>query len=219
MSDVVAATPWTERAADRSPRVQRSRARSVEQARVIVGAAQRLIFEGREEFTIQDLVGEAGVALQTFYRYFGSKDELLLAVLEDLIAQGCADFDARAGVQPDPVSRLRTLVTAVVDLLGPAGPEGSSARFIAGEHWRLAKLFPDEIVLATKPYADLLAAEIRAGTEAGLLQSADPDHDAWLMTQLVMSVYHYRAFGAPETNTTTDDLWRFCLAALRGADG
>ena len=34
-------------------------------------------------FTTQELVKEAGIALQTFYRYFGSKDHLHLAVIED----------------------------------------------------------------------------------------------------------------------------------------
>jgi hypothetical protein len=47
------AIPWAERAADRSPVVQRSRARQIEQAKVIVDAARRLIAERGERFTTQ----------------------------------------------------------------------------------------------------------------------------------------------------------------------
>ena len=42
-----------------------------------------------DAFTTQELVKEAGVALQTFYRYFASKDELLLAVIADAMADAC----------------------------------------------------------------------------------------------------------------------------------
>src|SRR5262245_49679234 len=104
--------PWAERAADRSPAVQRSRARQIEQAQVIVKAARRLIAERGERFTTQELVKEAGVALQTFYRLFAGKDQLLLAVFEDLIAQSCGEYEQVARELPDPVARLRFYVTA-----------------------------------------------------------------------------------------------------------
>ncbi|MDG2029162.1 MAG: TetR/AcrR family transcriptional regulator [Acidimicrobiales bacterium] len=213
MSD--AAVSWADRAADRSPRVQRSRERSIEQAQLIVEAAQRLITGGAEEFTTQELVKEAGVALQTFYRYFGGKDELLLAVIEDMIASACEEFAAQADEFENPVDRLRSIVLAVAGPL--ATPGNAPGRFIASEHWRLAKLFPDEISAATRPYADLVATEIRAGCEAGTLCSADPDRDAWFIGQLVMSVHHHHSFVDGPDPTLGDDLWRFCLASLGGA--
>jgi AcrR family transcriptional regulator len=40
--------------------------------------------------------------LQTFYRHFGSKDELLLAMFEEAIEQGAKPFiDDSAGLSPD----------------------------------------------------------------------------------------------------------------------
>src|SRR2546423_10218460 len=105
---------WAERAAERSPSVQRSRARSLQQARVIVDAARRLIVDKGENFTTQELIKEAGVALQTFYRYFGSKDELLLAVIEEMIAESCALWRKQATGVDDPVERLRSYVTSAL---------------------------------------------------------------------------------------------------------
>lgn len=205
---------WADRAAERSPRVQRSRSRSVEQARVIVDAALRLIASGVEEFTTQELIAEAGVALQTFYRYFAGKDELLLAVLEDLIGRASDGFEERAQEITDPVARLQSHLMSVVGTLAPSDEGRSGARFVASEHWRLAKLFPEELAVATKPFTDLLATEIRAGSEAGLLRSQNPDRDAWLMAQLVLSVHHHYSFAATVDSAIADDLCRFCLSAV-----
>ena len=47
---------WAERAAERSPGVQRSRARSVQHARAIIDAARRLVGEQGGNFTTQELV-------------------------------------------------------------------------------------------------------------------------------------------------------------------
>ena len=79
---------WVERAVDRSAAVQRSRSRIANQVRLMLDAARRLIGE-KDDFTTQELVAEAGVALQTFYRYFASKDELLLAVIGDAMTEAC----------------------------------------------------------------------------------------------------------------------------------
>ena len=70
----VPAASWALRAADRSPSVQRSRARSVQRAQQIVLAARRLATVKGANFTIHELVKEAGVALQTFYKHFEGKE-------------------------------------------------------------------------------------------------------------------------------------------------
>jgi len=209
-------TAWSERLADRSPIVQRSRDRSLRQARVLVDAARRLIAVKGESFTTQDLVKEAGVALQTFYRYFASKDELLLAVIEDMVVEACVAYEARAEGIADPIDRLHSHITSVVDLLASSPDGGAYARFIATEHWRLSRQFPREIAFAAKPYVDLLHSEISAATEAGVLRSAEPARDAWLTSQLVMAVFQHHSFSAEADPTLAADLWRYCLGGLGG---
>jgi len=210
-------TSWAERLADRSPIVQRSRDRSLRRARVLIDAARRLIAVNGENFTTHDLVKEAGVALQTFYRYFSGKDELLLAVIEDMVMEACVTYEARAEGIADPIDRLHSHITSVVDQLAAAPDGRPDARFVATEHWRLSRLFPDEVALATRPYTDLLRSEIAAATDAGLLRSTDPERDAWLTTQLVMSVFHHHSFSAEADPTLAADLWRYCFGALGGA--
>lgn len=208
--------PWAERAADRSPAVQRSRARQMEQAKVVVDAARRLIAERGDSFTIQELVKEAGVALQTFYRLFGGKDELLLAVFEDLIAESCAQYEEAARDLPDPVARIHFYVRATVGSLGDADV-GVSAQFITAQHWRLYRLFPEEMSHATQHFTDLVERQLVRAAADGLLASKDPQREAWFVTQLVMAVFHHYAFaGPPPDPDTVEELWQFCLAALGG---
>ena len=118
----------------------------------------------------------------------------------------------------DPVARLHSHVTSVFELLDAIGDAWFDGRFVASEHWRLAQSFPAEVALATKPYADLLQIEISAGTEAGMLRSVDPERDAWLIGQLVLSVFHQRSFLGTDDPDLGVDVWRFCLTALGGED-
>ena len=209
---------WAERAADRSPMVLRSRARSIEQAKAMVDAARRLIAQKGERFTTQELVKEAGVALQTFYRQFEGKDQLLLAVMEDTIADGAAEFEAAARHLRDPLARLHFYVGAALE--GVRDGDQFGPRFITSEHWRLHQLFPNEMAHATKPVTDLFLREITEARTRGLVEPADPERAAWLMTKLIMATYHHYAFATEDERaaTVTEDVWTFCLAALGGTE-
>ncbi|WP_051194199.1 TetR/AcrR family transcriptional regulator [Nocardia jiangxiensis] len=208
---------WADRAAARSRAVRRSRVRSIEQAQAIVAAARRLLQIEGTTLTTQELSKEAGIALQTFYRHFSGKDQLLLAVFEDLIAERAAEVEETARAMPDPVARLHYyVVRSLRSLQGDDG--GSGARFITAEHWRLYQLFPSEMARANQPFADLVEQELRAAARAGLLRPTDPAADAWLAMKLVMSVYHHYSF-APAPNDIDDiaeKLWTFCLMAFGG---
>jgi TetR/AcrR family transcriptional regulator len=181
----------------------------------MLDAALRLIRQKGDAFTTQELVKEAGVALQTFYRYFASKDELLLAVLADAMAEACTRWEVAARELPDPLARLRFYITSVIDGLESEVGEGGTARFVVSTHWRLHRIFPTELAEAEQPFIDLLLTEINAATKAGSLQPSNPESDAWFIAELVRSVYHYYAY-APRRDDVKDQLWQFCLAALGG---
>ena len=200
--------------ADRAPSVQQSRTRTARQQQVIIDAARRLIDRQGAAFTTQELIKEAGVALQTFYRYFEGKDQLVLAVIEDLIAEAATAFAAQARDLPDPVARLRFHVMAVAGAVDRQGP-ASGAQFVTAEHWRLYQRFPREVSRATQPITDLIEHEIRAAAAEGLLRPVDPAQDAWLTTQLLMSVFHHYAFLADDEHrgNIAENLWSFCAAA------
>jgi AcrR family transcriptional regulator len=208
---------WAERAADRSPVVHRSRSRTIQQVRDVVDAARRLIVVKGSSFTTQELVKEAGVAMQTFYRHFAGKDQLLLAVIEDIVAENCEQYARTARDLPDPLSRLRYYLTAIVSGLAgdPAGP-----RFVTSEHWRLRERFPDEIAAADQPIVDLIERELRAAQDIGLLPPTDTGRDAEMIARIAMSVFHHYAFtpGRWSPDDLGDYLWEFCLGGVSRSD-
>ena len=125
-------------------------------------------------FTTQDLIREAGVALQTFYRYFGSKDRLLLALISQLIKEHCVGLAESARHLDDPIGRLEFYVRMTLSPLHSA--EGlSSAKFISSEHWRLHQTLPAEVEAATLPVSDLIRIELEAGAAAGTLSPRNPE--------------------------------------------
>ena len=186
----------------------------MQQAGQLLDAAKRLIRVKGDAFTTQELAKEAGVALQTFYRYFATKDELLLALFGELVAEGCAATAERGKALPDPISRLRYYITSTLDSIDAGGDEAAAARFIVSAHWQLQRTFPNDMAAAMRPFADLVLGEIRAGTEAGLLAPADPERAAWLINELVRSVHHHYAFATVRSPSMRDDLWEFCRRAL-----
>ena len=186
----------------------------MQQAGQLLDAAKRLIRVKGDAFTTQELAKEAGVALQTFYRYFATKDELLLALFGDLVAAGCAAMAERGQDLPDPISRLRYYITSTLDSIDAGGDEAAAARFIVSAHWQLQRAFPNDMAAAMRPFADLVLGEIRAGTDAGLLTPANPERAAWLINELVRSVHHHYAYATVRSPTMRDDLWEFCRRAL-----
>ena len=208
---------WADRAAARSPTVQRSRDRSIQQATQIVDAAIDLIQEKGSAFTIHELARRARVALQTFYRHFAGKDELLLAVIEHILNDSMVHYEETARTLDDPLDRLRYYITVAVSTLDDES-QVSSRRFITAEHYRLHQLFPDELGAANRTYAELLIPEIRAAAELGQLAPNDVEADAWFVTELVMATFHHYAYASTSESTElrSERLWQFCLAALGG---
>lgn len=208
---------WVERAVDRSAAVQRSRTRIANQVRLMLDAARRLIRE-KEDFTTQELVAEAGVALQTFYRYFASKDELLLALIGDAMAEACEGWAVAAAEIPDPLDRLRYFITAPLQQFHGDSAEAAGMRFIVTARWHLHRIFPTELAEVEQPFVDLLRAEVVSAAESGLLHPRNPEWDAWFIVELLRAIYHYYAYAAKtesDLQATEENLWEFCKMALQ----
>jgi AcrR family transcriptional regulator len=206
---------WAERAVDRSPAVQASRERGLHHATLIVETASRLISSKGSEFTTQELVKSAGVSLQTFYRYFPSKDQLILAVIERLTEEGCDEHETALAAVDDPLERLHYYIRVTLASVFDDDRRGV-VRFMATEYWRLERLCPEDLDRAVSRYYAMIQREIEAAALAGLVASRDPQDDAWLICGLVRAAYHSYVFAS--TPRPDDDLadrvWAFCAKAL-----
>jgi TetR/AcrR family transcriptional regulator len=198
---------------------QRTRAHNVDLDKEIVDAAQRLFHKhGDEGFTIQQLVEEAGVALQTFYRHFSGKDQLLLALLERSVAGFCGELRQATSEIDDPVERMHVYVTRPLGLQRRGTT--ADARAFTHEHFRLFQLYPDEVSSATGAFAELVFEALEEARALGLVTSPDARRDAWMITELVMTTFHHYSFTdlGPDADAVIDHLWHFCRTAI-GAQG
>ncbi len=219
MTSASSSSAWVERAVERSAAVQRSRSRIAVQVRQMLDAARLLVEEKGDEFTTQELAVKAGVALQTFYRYFTSKDELLLAVIGDAMADACERWAEIAADFPDPLQRVRFFIVTTLDRLDGDAYNAAMSKFVVSTRWRLHRQFPEELAEAEQPFIDLLREAIHDAIKAGQLKPKDPHWDSWFLGELVRSVYHFYAFADPDPDTmdlVKEQLWRFCLTALGG---
>ncbi|MBW2267941.1 MAG: TetR/AcrR family transcriptional regulator [Deltaproteobacteria bacterium] len=111
----------------------RSAERAVEaRYSVYLEEAQRLIQAGFDEISdkgsvdprVSDIVRRAGLSNKAFYRHFKSKEELLLAVLEEGMQRRRDDFDTHMAAASSPLERVRIWILRVAELA--VDPESAS---------------------------------------------------------------------------------------------
>jgi AcrR family transcriptional regulator len=205
-------------ASPRSQAIARSlegpRARSVERLERFLAAARDLAnAQGSASFTVAQVTSQAGLSLKSFYRCFGGKDDLLVALLEEDSRLGAAILGAQVDRHPHPVDRLRAYLVGVFGLLTHPGAMGY-ARMLVQEHRRLSEERPDELRVALAPMVDLLAAQIALTAERGTSESGDPARDAQTIFVLVLEGVHDVALGHAEPLDQAEYLWRFASSGL-----
>ncbi len=180
----------------------------------IVVAAWELVSRGDDEFTVKQVTQRANVAIQTFYRHFGSKDELLLAMLEESVSQGTNGFIA-AGAAFPPTERLHRLVTAPL-LLDFDEVARRHIRWRARERQRLAELFPEAVEAVFEPYRAALETAIVDACAVGDAACDDPELTATILMHLVLTMTHAVHGGGVRArpDDAAERLWRLCWDGL-----
>jgi AcrR family transcriptional regulator len=189
-------------ASPRSQAITRSleapRARSVERLERFLAAARDLANEhGSASSTVAQVTQQAGLSLKSFYRCFGGKDDLLVALLEEDSRLGASILGEQVDAHSEPVERLRAYLTGVFELLTHPGAAGY-ARMLVQEHRRLSEQRPDELRVALAPMVDLLTAQIALVAEAGGTASVEPSRDAQTLFVLVLEGVHEVGLGHVE---------------------
>lgn len=155
-------------------------------SRQILDAAARLMENrGSESVSMQALAQEAGVSVGLIYRYFGGKDEVLLAVIVDVLNAFAADVPpAMEAAGDDPVRRLAAAFEAycrVIDRYRHA------AVLTYRESNALSAEGREEIKRLEVTTSEPLREAVRDGVAAGLLETDDADLVAYNLLLLAHS--------------------------------
>jgi len=163
--------------------------RGMRSRELVLDAAERVMAEhGFEAATLARVVEEAGIPMSSVYHYFGSKERILLAVMERGAGRFFADLpdlDRRAG---RPAQHLARIVSATVRTLE--------------RHPDFLRLL---IVFAVQP-PTAGEGEIQA------VVRRVREHALELLRAQIAA-----AFGDDPHSPATDQLARFALAAIDGA--
>lgn len=203
-------TQWANRVVERAER--RGGNTGVGHSAAIMEAARELLLTRSEGFTMEELVREAGVGLPTVYRHFGSKDDLMVAVLDDLIAESAREYEAAVSALADPLERLEAILRAMLATLSFE----AVARYARSEFLRLQQTRPGQMVQVVEPVVQLIQRTIGEAEAKGLIAPQDPRRDAELIAEMAITQYHRHAGSTEWTpHQIADHFAGFVLHGLR----
>ena len=204
---------WQRQSIRRS--LQSAHARAHARSNRFVTAATQLLQEtGNADFTVQDVVDRSRMSIRTFYTYFASKEDLLVAVYETAIAQEAVPrLKKRIDKQKEPLLRLRAYVEGVIGLTGQADP---AAWTLTTFQNRLAETRPADLERAMKPQFDLLVDLIEDVARTRPLRGdLSPEAAARLVHHQVSAAANARALGSQAAREmSAGTIWDFCAAGL-----
>lgn len=207
---------WRERAVERS--LRNARARAVSRSDRFIAAANVLLREtGRTDFTVQEVVERSRMSLRSFYQHFASKDDLLLALFEELIREWIGRLREQVSLEDDPVDRLRAYVLGMYGSLQAV--ERAPSRALTIYHLRLAESHPSEFAHALSPQIDLLNEILEDGVASGAFRrDVEPVEMSMILTQTLVATLHMSVLGAHWAGTPVrpEALWAFCYGAVAG---
>ena len=161
---------------------------------------------GSIEPQVRDIVREAGLSNQAFYRHFPSKDALLLAVLADGRRRLVSYVEHRLASVTDPRRQVRQWIEALMEQARNA-QAAEATRPFALNGARLGDRFPTEMAAGREELVRTLRPAIVAA--GGDPRDADLVHD--LALERMNDALVQRRTPTP---AEVDHLVAFCLAAI-----
>jgi AcrR family transcriptional regulator len=183
-------------------------------------AATRLLQEkGNTDFTVQDVVDRSKMSIRTFYKYFASKEDLLVAVYQTVVAREAVPrLRKRIEKFKDPMLRLKAYVECLVELTARTGPVG---RMLINYQNRLAESRPADLATAMKPQFELLVELISdIARTRPLRRDLTVETAARLTHYTVLAAAHGRALGSEGArDIPARTIWQFCVTGMGFAVG
>ncbi len=142
--------------------------------------------QGVADTTVSDIVKAAGVAQGTFYLYFDSKDDIVLAVVDRLVDTMITSLrEAVARPAGSAVDEFRSLCAALGDLASVPGAAGLVEFMHTPKNRALHDRLADQLSPRLVP---LVQEVIERGIVQGVFSVPDPRAAAWFVMCALQSV-------------------------------
>lgn len=170
---------------------------------------------GRTDFTVLEVVERSKTSLRAFYQHFATKDELLLALVEKIMADATEHWrtEGEALSSADALRRLIERISAPAE----SSTQDSINRGLTFYNDHLLETRPKEFAKVLAPLHGLVGDILRRGIAEGEFRAdLDVDTDAAILMQTVLGALRLRDLGAELNGVPIEGrhLHTFCLRGL-----
>jgi AcrR family transcriptional regulator len=187
----------------------------VDESEALIKAALHILrVKGDTGFTVNDVLGEAGLRTRAFYRHFASKDDLVVAAFAEGARAEATRLRRRMAHASGPLEGVVTWIDARLDL-GFDRRLAANLRPLSQEAERAHGQFPAHLRLAFDRMLAPLIEQLQQGQLEGTFGDLSPAEDALAIHQVVWGVVEQRWSGFPlRYRETREQVLRFCLGGL-----
>lgn len=179
--------PWRDRVVARS--LGAAKRQSLGRAEAAMKATVAIL-EAGDNVTVQDVADAAGFSLRVLYRHFRSKEDLLIAVLENGQEKATTRMRSRLEKIDDPIERLAEFIGYSMDV-----PPSPLSLALAKQETALILTHPAEVVRSQAPMVALARDVVQAAIGAGRIDPEVAEHGTYVMMALKRSYNLSRLLG------------------------
>ena len=170
---------------------------------------------GRTDFTVLEVVERSKTSLRGFYQLFATKDELLLALIDKIMAESTKRWSDETAELPGAAA-LRVLIDRICAPAHSSTQEGIN-RGLTFYNDHLAESLPREYARVLSPLHQLIREILDRGISEGAFRpDLDVETAAALIMQTVLGAMRLRMLGAELNGVPIDSghIYEFCLRGL-----
>ncbi len=196
---------WKSQSVERS--LQSARHAQDRSDRFVKAGIELIRRRGDTGFTVQDVVDQSGMSIRTFYLFFATKDDLLLAIHETILASEVEPrLRRKCDAEPDPVTKIKVFIDTLFELTRNSAPV--TRGFMVQQH-RLAESRPDDLDRAMEPQLNLVLELVQDAAAAGrFARRSRRETSALLLHHLVHGIVEDRVLGSPQVaGLSPDQVW------------
>jgi AcrR family transcriptional regulator len=213
-AEVAMPNSWQQRTIDR--RLSTARARALARSSRFLATALELVEEsGRADFTIQALIDRSNLSLRAFYQHFAGKEELLLALYENVTSQFTEGIRHEVSAADGPMEQLEAFCRGFLSRAESSEAVGGRVMTIYNLSLEIER--PDDFAKIWEPHQRLLTKIVTACSRAGLVRKdLTPAQLTTLLNSTLTALAQIGVFhlGVKGAALTEDELWAWCRQAI-----
>ncbi|VCT89065.1 HTH-type transcriptional regulator BetI [Mycolicibacterium hassiacum DSM 44199] len=205
---------WQERTLER--RLSNARARALARSSRFLATALELVQEsGRADFTVQTLIDRSNLSLRAFYQHFAGKEELLLALYENITSQFTEDIRQEVAAADGPMEQLEAFCRGFLSRAESSHKVGGRVATIYNLSLEIER--PTEFAKVWEPLQKLLTRILTDCAKQGLVRTdLTPAQLTTLLNSTLTALAQIGVFntGVRGAELTEDDMWAWCKQAV-----